>query len=381
VKRTLLDIAKTYQRLQIGDSAISYARQGLAIAIAANSKPYIRDGFKILSTVYDHLGIIDSANLYFRKYISARDSVLNDQTRGRFLAYNFQQQIAALDKQKTAQQQLLQREKLNRNILIGALVIGLLLVVFLLRNMQLQRRKDQLQHLMTEANAQLENKRKEQQLSEMQQQKTGLEMQALRAQMNPHFIFNSLNSINMFILENNRMQASEYLSKFSKLVRLILQNSQETFIPLERELEALQLYLDLESVRFNNKFEYNIAVGDEIDATVLKVPPLIIQPYVENAIWHGLMHKLGHGHLNIELYNHGAFLACRITDDGIGRNRAAELRQESRVHQKPVGMKITADRIAMLHKPHQSSIAITDLVLPDGRPGGTQVTITIPYLQ
>src|SRR6185295_18751740 len=175
--------------------------------------------------------------------------------------------------------QKLQREKTNRNILIAALIVGLLLALFLIRNIQLKRRKDQLQHLMTEANTQLDNRRKEQQLAEMQQQKAELEMQALRAQMNPHFIFNSLNSINMFILENNRLRASEYLSKFSKLVRLILQNSQEAFIPLERELEALKLYLELESLRFEQGFEYKISTGDDVDTTVLKLPPLIFQPY------------------------------------------------------------------------------------------------------
>lgn len=123
----------------------------------------------------------------------------------------------------------------------------------------------------------LEQRKNEQQVTELKQQKTELEMQALRAQMNPHFIFNSLNSINMFILENNKLRASEYLSKFSRLVRLILQNSQEAFIPLERELEALQLYLELESLRFEQRFEYKISTTDEVDATVLKVPPLIVQ--------------------------------------------------------------------------------------------------------
>src|SRR4030095_410376 len=118
----------------------------------------------------------------------------------------------------------------------------------------------------------------------------------LRAQMNPHFIFNSLNSINMFILENNKLQASEYLSKFSRLVRLILQNSQKILIPLEKELEALQLYLELEALRFDQSFEYKILMDDEVDTSVLRVPPLIIQPYAENAIWHGLMHKKEKGH-------------------------------------------------------------------------------------
>lgn len=127
---------------------------------------------------------------------------------------------------------------------------------------------------------------------ELEKHKTAqLEMQALRAQMNPHFIFNSLNSINMFILENDKQRAAEYLTKFSRLMRLILENSQEPFIPIEKELEALELYLQLESLRFEERFKYKISVENDMDVTAVKVPPLIIQPFAENAIWHGLMQK------------------------------------------------------------------------------------------
>jgi LytS/YehU family sensor histidine kinase len=215
---------------------------------------------------------------------------------------------------------------------------------------------------------------------QQQHKASELEMQALRAQMNPHFIFNSLNSINMFILENNKLQASEYLSKFSRLVRLILQNSQEALIPLGRELEALELYLELEALRFDNKFEYKIAVDDDVDTTVLKVPPLIIQPYAENAIWHGLMHKKEKGHLRIELYEQDEILLCKVIDDGIGRKKAAELKTKSASTHKSMGMRITADRIAMMQQQKQNgtSISITDLVLSDGSAEGTEVLIKIP---
>jgi len=214
----------------------------------------------------------------------------------------------------------------------------------------------------------------------LKQKSSELEMLALRAQMNPHFIFNSLNSINLFILENNRLQASEYLSKFSKLIRLILQNSQEAYIPLEKELEALQLYMELESLRFENKFDYTISVAEDIDPTVMKVPPLIIQPFVENAIWHGLLHKKENGHLEIEAYRNGEILYYKITDNGIGRIKAAELKSKSAEKQKSMGMRITADRIALLKKQGQTSIIISDLVLGDGNSGGTEVRIELPVI-
>jgi sensor histidine kinase YesM len=215
--------------------------------------------------------------------------------------------------------------------------------------------------------------------AELQQQATELEMQALRAQMNPHFIFNSLNSINHFILQNNKLQASEYLTKFSRLVRSILQNSQAALIPLDSELEALKLYLELESLRFDHHFDYTISIEEDIDSSVLKVPPLIIQPYAENAIWHGLMQKKEKGHLTIGVVHKEDALLFTITDDGIGRKKAAERKSKSASLHKSMGMQITASRIAMLQQQKQdSSIVINDLVLPDGSPGGTEVIIKIP---
>jgi ligand-binding sensor domain-containing protein len=226
----------------------------------------------------------------------------------------------------------------------------------------------------------LEQSEKEKQIAELKQNASELEMQALRSQMNPHFIFNSLNSINMFILENNKLQASDYLSKFSRLVRLILQNSRDTFIPLERELEALRLYLELESLRFQDKFEYTISVGDEVDTGQVEVAPLIIQPYVENAIWHGLIPKKGKGHVGVEVYQQEKILFCKISDDGIGRKEASAKKSRTNVTNKSMGMRITADRIALLQqqKDNNTFISITDLVLADGTPGGTEVLIKIP---
>ena len=242
--------------------------------------------------------------------------------------------------------------------------------------------KEQLDKIHLENELKIQHLESERTKAELQQQATELEMQALRSQMNPHFIFNSLNSINRFILQNNKAQASEYLTKFSRLVRLILQNSQAALITLESELESLQLYLELEAVRFDHHFEFNIKVDDELDADIIKVPPLIIQPYTENAIWHGLMHKEEKGKLEIELFQHDNMLCCKITDDGIGRKKATELKSKSASTHKSMGMQITASRIEMLQQKKQldASIKITDLVLADGSAGGTEVIIKIPLI-
>jgi two-component sensor histidine kinase len=227
---------------------------------------------------------------------------------------------------------------------------------------------------------QLERSEKEKQVADLRQKTGELEMQALRSQMNPHFIFNSLNSINQFILQNDKAQASEYLTKFSRLVRLILQNSQATLVPLESELEALQLYLELEALRFNDHFDFTISVDEDLDLGMLKVPPLIIQPYAENAIWHGLMHKKEKGHLEIELSQADDTLYCRIADDGIGRKKAAELKSKSGKTHQSMGMRITADRIALFQQQRliHASMQVNDLVLPDGSAGGTEVIIKLP---
>ena len=228
----------------------------------------------------------------------------------------------------------------------------------------------------------LERAKNEKQLAELRHQKTDIEMQALRAQMNPHFIFNSLNSINNFILQNNRAQASEYLTKFSRLVRLILQNSQVPLITLESELESLKLYLELEMLRFDDHFVFKIMVADELDSEIIKIPPLIIQPFAENAIWHGLMPKEEKGCLQVEVFQNEEMLCCKITDDGIGRKKAESLNHKSTAMHRSMGLRITAARIAMLQEQKQinSSVQITDLVLPDGNGGGTEVLLKVPLI-
>lgn len=231
-------------------------------------------------------------------------------------------------------------------------------------------------------NLQIVQSEKDKQLAELKQKAGELEMQALRAQMNPHFVFNSLNAINRFILENNKTQASAYLTKFSRLVRMILQNSQSTLITLESELDSLKLYLELEALRFEGRFEYRVTVPKDLDIEMLKVPPLIIQPYAENAIWHGLMHKEEKGNLEIDITQQQDHLVFRIKDDGIGRKQSAAMTSKSATKHKSMGLKITADRIAMLQRSasKDSPVVINDLENADGTAAGTEVIIKIPIM-
>ncbi len=199
--------------------------------------------------------------------------------------------------------------------------------------------------------------------------------------MNPHFIFNCLSSINRFILINNTEAASSYLTKFSRLIRMALQHSEKSMITLEKELEMLRHYLDLERLRFKNVFDYSITFINTIDASTIFVPPLILQPFAENAIWHGLMHKKGTGHLDIALSIEGKILTSIITDNGIGRAEAALLNSKTAEKDKSMGVQITVERLALLNKTidHKSFFDIEDIIDQEGNTSGTKVELKIKY--
>ena len=203
-----------------------------------------------------------------------------------------------------------------------------------------------------------------------------VEMEALRSQMNPHFIFNALNSIKHFILTNDKFTASEYLSNFSRLVRKILNNSKSSRISLEDELETLQLYIDMEKMRFPDKFTSEIIVDENVDVIGVTIPPLILQPYVENAIWHGLMHKDGEGVLLLHVRGDDGHILCTIEDNGIGREKASLIKSKSALHKKSFGMQITRARIDMSDS--ESTVDIEDLMDENDQPLGTRVRILIP---
>ncbi|WP_407667053.1 sensor histidine kinase [Mucilaginibacter sabulilitoris] len=205
-------------------------------------------------------------------------------------------------------------------------------------------------------------------------------MQMLRTQMNPHFIFNSLNSINRFILQNNKTDAAEYLTKFSRLVRMILQNSQNTIITLEDELNALRLYLELEMLRFDNRFSYNLTIENDVDISMIKVPPLIIQPFVENAIWHGLMPKETPGLVEIVITEADNMLITKVSDDGVGRAQAVPEENNHVKNHRSYGIDLTTQRIKIMYNetPSKAPVTINDLTDTEGNPAGTEVILILP---
>jgi sensor histidine kinase YesM len=227
-------------------------------------------------------------------------------------------------------------------------------------------------------------KRKQRAEFEQQVEISKAELKALRAQMNPHFVFNSLNSIQHYILNSKGEEAAKYLNKFAKLIRLILNNSEKATVTINEDIEALTLYLELEKMRFDNKFNYAIYIDNAIDGDYDEIPPMLIQPYLENAILHGINPKEGMGQIDLRISLVKQFIKISVIDNGIGREKANTLQslQPSARH-KSLGMKITKERVRILNNMHQSNlnVNIIDLYNDKKEPIGTQVDLFIPYIK
>ena len=195
--------------------------------------------------------------------------------------------------------------------------------------------------------------------------------------MNPHFIFNALNSVNTYIAKSDERSANRFLSDFSTLMRAVLENSEEDFISLSKELELLELYVKLEHSRFPEKFEYKITIDERIDIDSFQIPPMLLQPYIENAIWHGLRYKDEKGQLLVQVSeeNRNTITIC-IEDNGIGRKRSQELKTQNQKRQKSKGMGNISKRIAILNDMYKDKVdvQITDL---ETNGEGTKVLFTL----
>lgn len=201
------------------------------------------------------------------------------------------------------------------------------------------------------------------------------QLTALKAQMNPHFMFNALNSIQDLVLQQDTRSSYQYLTKFSTLLRRILEGSESLTIYLSQEIEVLTLYLDLETLRFGNDFNYTIEVGSEIDVNTVRIPSMLIQPFVENAMKHGLFHKRGEKRLQVQFSLHDK-LVCTITDNGVGRARSAEIREKLTLHHQSFATKATQKRFELFNELGTNSLEIVDM-MEAGKPIGTKVILTL----
>lgn len=373
------------------NDAINYAQTLLSLAQNTGASSYVEKACKILSEIYIKKKDSATAYRYYLRFIDIKDSTITGKYTGKLTVLNAlasekeqQAHINVLDKDNKLKESNIQRNILIRNILITG-VFALILIGFIIyRVINLKRKNEKLEKIRLQFSLDMEQVEHEKKQSVLQNKTIQLEIQALRAQMNPHFIFNCLNSINRFTLANEATKAADYLTKFAKLIRIVLQQSGKSFIPLEDELYCLQLYMDLEALRFETPFSYEINPG-RLNISAVMVPPLLLQPFVENAIWHGLHPKQCEGgKIIIDFKLSHEILDCSIYDNGIGRIKSTVLREEEGLGKKSLGIKLTRSRLELFEsslKQDEAVIVINDLTNEKGQSAGTSVHIKIPVKQ
>ncbi len=204
-----------------------------------------------------------------------------------------------------------------------------------------------------------------------------LKMTALQSQMNPHFLFNSLNSINNFVIKNDVEKASDYITKFSKLIRVILNSSSSPTSTLTEELDVLALYVKMEQMRVTGGFDYIVEIGENIRLETIKVPTLFLQPFIENSIWHGIMKTDGYKKIELSIELEGDSILCVVKDNGIGINKSKEMSYMTQ-KRKFFGIEATENRIRVLYQ--NKGVEIETIDISDDTQSGTKVSIKFPYL-
>jgi LytS/YehU family sensor histidine kinase len=354
VTKDKVAISKTLFELGENSKAIKQLEEAAAIADTIDHSREKASTYLALAEAYSKIGQKDKAITNYKKY---SDAVTKNEKEN---AYKRSETSELLKKQRDIEElsndvsigQLEETQTTHRQQLIiyGLLLIILIVVVtsfFIYKNAKARKIANQL-----------------------------LALKSLRAQMNPHFIFNALNSVNHFVSQQDERTANKFLSEFSQLMRLVLENSQEDFIPLFKEQEILTLYLKLEHYRFRDKFDYEINIDENINPENIEVPPMLIQPYIENAVWHGLRYKETKGKLLLEMHRQNGSLVVDISDDGIGRKRSAELKTENQKKHNSTGLKNIQERLKIINKVYKSNYKVEVGDLENGN--GTHVRIYLP---
>lgn len=348
-------------------NAMEYFKKSLSIFKEIENIYGQAENWQQLGLVYDQQQQYRNAFEAQRQYALLKDSIFSDEKKDAVtqmeMRYQFEKKEDSI-KAAHEKRELMAKAEVNRQSTIKN-IIGwgsLLLFAASVAGFILYKKR--------------QDAKQQQQEAEFKTEVVNTEMKALRAQMNPHFIFNSLNSIGDYIIKNNVQEADRYLGKFAKLMRMILENSEQKNVSLTQDLKALELYIQLEKLRMNNKFDYEIKIDEAINADETMVPPLILQPFVENSIWHGIANKNGVGKLNIQIQKlANDMINCMVEDDGVGRKQSALIK----THQQnnSMGMKITEARIDILNKVENAaaSVTITDLRQ------GVRVEVKLPLIK
>ncbi|SDR67118.1 Tetratricopeptide repeat-containing protein [Formosa sp. Hel1_31_208] len=341
-------------------NAIPYLEKSREEADAKGDLVVKKDATRKLSDVLADAGDYDGAKETFEAYKQVvdelyikREQELSQANRFRRNIIEQQNRITSLESDRELTTSLASERNKNQQLIIYSLVIGLILLLiaglFMFKYIKQQRLANNL-----------------------------LALKSLRSQMNPHFIFNALNSVNSFIASNDERTANKYLSDFSFLMRAVLENSEEDFIPLEKEIELLDLYTKLEHFRFQDKFDYDLTVEQDVAVTEYQIPPMLLQPYIENAVWHGLRYKTKKGHLQITIAkkSHNE-ISITVADDGIGRERSKDLKTANQQKQNSKGMGNIKKRVAILNDMYKDKVDVFIDDFQDAEDAGTKVVVTL----
>ncbi|MCB0371752.1 MAG: histidine kinase [Muricauda sp.] len=349
-------IANAYIAQDKLDEAIPYLEKSIVEADKDDDLVVQKDATRKLSEVYKYKGDFTKALESYQDYVAVVDSlyVRKEQEISRAARFNreianTQNRISSLEQERelsqskynlaVTEQQLFEETSKRQKWIIYSLIFGIAMMSL---TAFLYYRSNKQQKLANNL----------------------LALKSLRTQMNPHFIFNALNSVNTYIAKSDERSANRFLSEFSVLMRSVLENSEEDFIPLTKELELLELYVKLEHSRFADKFDYEIQVHDKVDVEAFQIPPMLLQPYIENAIWHGLRYKEEKGFLKIGVRQVTQdMLEITIEDNGIGRKKSAELKTSNQKRQKSKGMGNIKKRIQILNDMYKNrvDVSISDL--------------------
>lgn len=338
------------------EQAIEYAKAGISLAKEIGASSELGPFYELLSNVFEKRGDYKNAFAYSEEYREVMDSVLNvskiktiKDLEIRYETEKKQKEIESLVQKAAIQELKLQQ----RNLMIGFAVILVLVLILINR-----------QRVVNEKRKTVEMKQ-----------------QLLRSQLNPHFIFNALGAIQHFIYQNhNPVETGDYLGKFSQLTRLILNHTQKSLITLEEEIQFLDSYLVLQKLRFDEPFEYQISTDNDLEIEDVLVPPMFIQPFIENSIEHGILYKQEKGVIEISFLKRAGLLEIVLKDNGIGRERASFM-QRNQKH-RSLATQITLDRIKILQKGFRkrANLQIEDIVDRQEKVIGTQVTVSLPLI-
>ncbi|HYH13659.1 MAG TPA: histidine kinase, partial [Flavisolibacter sp.] len=294
---------------------------------------------KIVAGYEDFMNRLDSL---IKTDSSLVDAKLFELTEGR---------IKELENEKALQNELISKKNRFNYVLIGSIGVMLFLLLIIIRSLYSIKTK---------------NKK--------------IALQSLRREMNPHFIFNSLNSVNQYIAENNELEANKYLTSYSSLMRNIMENSNKDFVSLASEVEQLKKYLNLEHLRFHDKFNYTLQVEETLDPDATLIPNMLIQPHLENAIWHGLRYKETIGKLEVLFAKKDNAIEVLIQDDGIGISKSQALKTMNQKNHESRGLTNTMERISLLNDLYKTNITVHINEIKDNNSTGTRVVLRIPII-